>query len=248
MPNFLGTRPLHETFVFKVSEQVSERVMTDGSMLKWLTAIKDFPLWVLAGAVTLCTLLLWAPNLRTILPKGIGPALIIADVAFFVFFIFRAINDVWIYLNARYKDKKQRDLIRFERLYVPLYALFSMQRPLETYTADAPNLHERTRDAIKIFSRSRNWWRGTKTALRKLFDTKKRISAEVISGTFPLNRIIAIVRDNERHADNKLLELVGGSLRSRYDEGGRTSELSAEDLALLDYIERQRKKLAKYHS
>jgi hypothetical protein len=132
---------------------------------------------------------------------------------------------------------------RFDRIYAPLRELLlDVHITYFGENARYPYLRLRVRRFWRHFRNA-----GLRGSFRLLFDKGKSRSSVVVEfGYFPLEEILAVVKQNVRLADGKLLSLVQAVNRSRYEammnysDDGRDSggerELDEDEVALMEHI------------
>lgn len=217
---------------------------TVGQSAKFLSALKDFPLWLLASVATAILLFRFVPTLWAGVPAEgriwvTGAALLFTTVA-----LFRFASSTFRWLAQRRRIARLRDHKRLSTIYGPLHALFLTRHVTAVTSARAPHVRDRMGNAREIlfpkksrsFSFRRPFWKRLITAIAALFDKKAHTSAEVeFGGGFPFDKIMSIVKANHSRADVELLNLVRWADRSHYEEPGRAL-MTDEEFELFEHI------------
>lgn len=214
-----------------------------GPFERFLSTLKEIPLWLLSGVTVALCVILYVPELRGAAPADALPWLTVAAIVFAVLTMFRLSSAFFTAWRTRRRATRRRERRRLNRIYQTLYNLFLTRHVTISSGVGAPYLRNRTARAYQILFSTRHRLAGIKRAFRALFDKRISTSAEVeFGGDFPLARILEIVRANANYADTELLTLVARADRARYEEAG-SALLTDAELRLYFHIEDEYERL-----
>ncbi len=211
---------------------------------KVLSALRDLPLWLLAGIAISLSLALFLPTLKSAMPAA--PWIAFFALLFAVLTVSRFMSIFMGQWMARRDAIRRREQRALTRIYQPIYVLFLTRHVTGVSSVGARRLSDRLANAREALGSFRSRKAGVKAAFKAIFDKKEHTSAEIeFGGDFPLARIIEIVRANSSVADLRLMKLVRWADRSIYEDEHGGGLMTDAELELLNYVNSRMANLSK---
>jgi hypothetical protein len=219
-----------------------------GAITKALSAIKDFPLWLLIAIALSLIVFLSVSQFSAAVSQETRTWVTVAATTAVIFAAARFGSVVTSYFNSYRADLKTRrnlrderirrsELIRYSTVYMPLFAELFRIRIETTHSESAPKFRDRLQNSWDILSSRKRRVAALKAAWRTLGDRQLRVSGEVVlGGEFPIEMLKDVVEQNLGACDDRLLNLIAASEQSHIEAQIGYEELTQEDIELHDYI------------
>jgi hypothetical protein len=151
------------------------------------------------------------------------------------------------YRKVRKKREKTLVSNRYFRVYAPLFAEIIKIHVTTAQACGAPRFRDRLENSREYLFGIRNHIPAIKSAWRALF--YRRVSEETgeveFGGSFPIGSLRRIVNLNLTCCDNRLIELIMQSERTRVDHEVGDNYLTRQDVDLYRYIISEHARLKK---
>jgi hypothetical protein len=169
-----------------------------GAITKALSAIKDFPLWLLTAIALSLIVFLSAPQFSGTVSKETRTWITVATFTVVIFAACRFGSVVISHFKSYREDVKARrklhdesirrsDLIRYSNVYMPLFTELFRISITAAYAEGAPKLRDRLQNSWDILSNRRRRVAALKAAWKALSDRQLRVAGAVdYGGEFPI--------------------------------------------------------------
>ena len=219
-----------------------------------LAVLHSLPLWIFAALAGAGYAALFAP--------GFGPFAVGAfrkewagwfwldAITFSIFAVVCAIDLVVKNLNSRSKARHRRLMIQIKNRYYDVYnplVVELLKIHVTTSSLAAPRMKVRLQDAWEELQYYKKWKIGVCRALKAVFNTKGAAPHGEVDygGSFPIEYMRQLVRQNLAVCDDALVELVNRSWSNRVENQIGHDELTPDDVQLWDYIHKEHSRLKK---
>ncbi len=220
------------------------------AVTKALSAIKDFPLWLLTAIALSLIAFLSVPQFSDAVPRETRTWIIVAAVTAAIFAGCRFGSVVIAPVKTQRKLREERirraETIRYSTVYILLFAELFRIRITTTYSQRAPKFRDRVKNSWDILSARRRRVAALKPAWTALFDRQVRVAGEVdYGGEFPIDMLRCVVEQNLSTCDHTLLNLISAAEQSHMEIQIGYDQLTQEDIELYDYIMSEHPRLKK---
>jgi hypothetical protein len=208
-----------------------------------MSALRSLPLWIFVALAAAGYAALFAPAFGGIelasFRKQWGAWFWLDATTFSIFAVVCAADKAVAYWKVRKKREKTLVSNRYYKLYAPLFAEIMKIHVTTARGCGAPRFRQRLENSWECLFEIRKRIPAIKAAWRALFDRKfLEVTGEVEYGdSFPIGRLRQIINVNLTCCDNRLIELIRLSERTRIEEQVADNYLTQQDIDLYKYIE-----------
>jgi hypothetical protein len=211
-----------------------------------LTGLKDAPLWFLSATAVIALALWRIAVLRALVPADYQKFLPLAALVLGVLTVAQALNRVRTSRAARLAVRREQQLLRLQKVYRPMLALFTSRHVTASSAILAPRFRHRFKRAWEVWNDRRRWRGKFKGAWRALWDHQEINSAGMeFGGSFPIDKIVAIAEANSDHVDATLHGFVRRADRSRYEDESNHGMLTEAEYELFQHLWMEEARLSK---